>query len=174
LTKEPIAIVGAGSIGGAWAIVFARAGHPVRIYDIDQRRITAIPDEISKRVAALVLHELLPSVEDIMERISYGTDLAAAVVDVPYVQECVLESVDVKREVFTQIGRAARPNAVLASSTSMITCSQFAGELPGRTRCLVVHPGNPPYLLPVAELVPAPFTAPETVDRPGSYSPTPV
>jgi L-gulonate 3-dehydrogenase len=54
---------------------------------------------------------------------------------------------------------------VLASSSSFLPASAFAEGLPGAARCLVAHPGNPPYLLPVVELVPAPFTAEETVER---------
>ena len=82
-----------------------------------------------------------------------------------YVQECVVESVEVKRSVFAALDDAAPADAVLASSTSMIPCSGFASELRGRARCLVAHPGNPPYLLPVVELVPAPFTETAVVDR---------
>jgi 3-hydroxyacyl-CoA dehydrogenase len=76
-----------------------------------------------------------------------------------------VESLSVKRALFAELDRRTEPSVVLASSTSMIPCSQFAAGLPGRQRCLVVHPGNPPYLLPIAELAPAPFTAPQTVDR---------
>ena len=59
----------------------------------------------------------------------------------------------------------APPDTILASSSSAITASAIAAGLEGRGRCLVAHPGNPPYLLPVVELVPAPFTLAEVVDR---------
>lgn len=162
---ERIAIVGAGSIGGAWAVVFARAGLPVSVYDIDPARVAAAPDEIGGRIEALHRHGLVEQPQQIVDRISYRTDLTAAVADAGYVQECVLESVDVKREVFAALDAAAGPETVLASSTSMIAASRFAADLPGRARVLVVHPGNPPYLLPVAEVVPAPFTDPDTIKR---------
>ena len=58
-----------------------------------------------------------------------------------------------------------RPDTILASASSAIPASRFAGDLPGRGRCLVVHPGNPPYLIKVAEVVPAPFTEPDAVAR---------
>jgi L-gulonate 3-dehydrogenase len=54
---------------------------------------------------------------------------------------------------------------MLASSSSALTASSFAAELVGRARCLVVHPANPPHLLPVVEVVPAPFTSAEIVLR---------
>ncbi len=74
-------------------------------------------------------------------------------------------SLAVKQQLFTQFDALTGPDVVLASSTSMIPCSQWAAELAGRERCLVVHPGNPPYLLPIAELAPAPFTSDATVER---------
>lgn len=163
--SDRIAIVGAGSIGGAWAVVFARAGLPVSVYDIDPARIAAAPGEIRGCIETLRDHQLVPALDEIAERVSYGTDLATAVGEATYVQECVLESVDVKRQVFAELDAATGASTVLASSTSMIAASRFAADLPGRSRCLVVHPGNPPYLLPVAEVVPAPFTSPETVTR---------
>jgi 3-hydroxyacyl-CoA dehydrogenase len=75
------------------------------------------------------------------------------------------ESAELKRRLFAQFDAAAPTDAVLASSSSALPASRFAAELPGRARCLIAHPGNPPYLLRIVELVPAPFTAPQTVDR---------
>jgi L-gulonate 3-dehydrogenase len=73
--------------------------------------------------------------------------------------------VDVKPGVFAQLDRHARPDAVLASSTSAIPASRFTESLAGRARCLVAHPVNPPHLVPIVELCGAPWTAPETIDR---------
>ena len=105
------------------------------------------------------------SVEEVASRVAVATDLGQTVDGAIHVQECVLESVDLKRSVFAELDRICDPETVLASSSSMIPCSAFAAELLGRGRCLVVHPGNPPYLLPVAEVVPAPFTDAAVVQR---------
>ena len=61
-------------------------------------------------------------------------------------------------------GCSGGPNAVIASSASALLPSAFTESLAGRHRCLVVHPINPPYLVPAAEVVPAPWTSPETVE----------
>ena len=166
-SAEPktVAVVGAGSIGTAWAIVFARAGNAVRITDVSAERIAAVPREIDVRLGALTENGLLDEdLAAIGNRITVGTELAAAVAGVDYVQECVLESEDVKRALFGDLDALAPRDTVLASSSSMIAASRFAGVLAGRHRCLVVHPGNPPFLLPIAEVVPAPFTDPIVVD----------
>jgi L-gulonate 3-dehydrogenase len=161
-----VTVVGAGSIGVAWAIVFARAGHRVALYDVDPARVAAAGPEVESRLAELAEFGLVESgVADVLARVTVTGDLGAALDGTTYVQECVVESLPVKQELFADLDRRTGSGVVLASSTSMIPCSRFAGDLPGRDRCLVVHPGNPPYLLPVAELAPAPFTAPATVER---------
>ena len=82
-----------------------------------------------------------------------------------HVQENTPEKIEVKREVFARLDGAAPAEAILASSTSALLPSAFTEGLAGRHRCLVVHPINPPYLVPAAEVVPAPWTAPEVVER---------
>ncbi len=163
---SPVAIVGAGSIGTSWAIVHARAGHPVALYDPDPARRTAAVGEIADRLAALDAAGLLAEpVEVIAARVRTHDDLALAVSGAVHIQECAPERVELKRELFAALDRAADPEAVLASSSSAIAISATAGQLAGRARCLVVHPANPPHLLPVVELVPAPFTDPAVTER---------
>ena len=163
--REPVAVVGAGSIGVAWALVFARAGHRVTVHDVDEVRRSAVADEVGARVDQLVEHGLLEDPAGLLGLVSVSGSLAEAVAGAVHVQESVVESEPVKRELFAELDALAAPGTVLASSSSMMPVSRFAADLPGRARCLVVHPGNPPYLVPVAELVPAEFTAPETVER---------
>ena len=61
--------------------------------------------------------------------------------------------------------RAARANAIIASSSSGIPASAFTRDLKTRQRCLIAHPVNPPYLVPLVEICPAPWTDPEVVER---------
>jgi L-gulonate 3-dehydrogenase len=87
---------------------------------------------------------------------------------VVHVQENTPENLDIKIDRCSQRldGLVARPDAVLASSTSALLPSHLhRSGLTGRDRCLVVHPINPPYLIPAAEVVPAPWTTPEVVER---------
>jgi 3-hydroxyacyl-CoA dehydrogenase len=73
--------------------------------------------------------------------------------------------VEIKRKIFARLDASAGPDTVLASSTSAILPSQFTEGLAGRARCIVVHPLNPPYLIPAAEIVPAPWTDAGVVAR---------
>jgi L-gulonate 3-dehydrogenase len=154
-------IVGVGSIGVAFAVVFARAGWRVRLYDPDAARRDAAPAEVAQRLADLTHYELLDEAPGaIAARVEIVDTLDMAVADADLVQECAPERADIKRELFTQMDRAAPAHAILASASSFLPVSKFVDTtLPGHDRCLVAHPGNPPYLVPVIEIVPAPFTS---------------
>ncbi|MCG2620776.1 3-hydroxyacyl-CoA dehydrogenase [Arthrobacter sp. I2-34] len=162
---ETVALTGMGSIGVAFAVVFARAGFTVQATDPDAGRLGLVRDEVSVRLEQLARHGLLAEEPaEILARVRPVGSLADAVAGAALVQECAPERVDLKRGIFSQLDELAAPGTVLASSSSALTASAFAAQLPGRARVLVAHPGNPPYLLPVIELVPAPFTDPAAVD----------
>src|ERR1700689_3489490 len=99
-----IGIVGAGSIGVAWSLVFARAGFGVRLYDPDAGKTAAVPAELASRLAALAAEGLLAEpAADTGARVGVTDDLAAAVTGVSYVQECAPEGLPVKRALFAQL-----------------------------------------------------------------------
>jgi len=93
------------------------------------------------------------------------SDLGAALAGADHVQESAPEHLDVKKALFAELDRLAPKDSVLASSSSALLPSRFTEHLPGRHRCLVIHPINPPYLIPAAEIVPAPWTSREIVER---------
>lgn len=156
----PVAVVGAGSIGVAWAIVFARAGSPVVLYDPDAGRRELAGGELARRLAALSQAGLLDEVPAALSgRVTVTGDLASAVSRAAYVQECAPESLELKQELFGQLDGLAAAGVPLASSSSALAISTITAGLRGTGRCLVAHPGNPPYLLPIVELVPGPATS---------------
>ena len=164
--RPPVAVVGAGLIGRAWAIVFARGGHPVRLHDADARTMQDSLAYIAERLEELAGFGLLDDAPaDVLARIRCEPDLAAALRDVVMVQENIRETVEAKIAIFRQLDALAPPEAVLASSTSWLPASTFTEDLPGRSRCLVGHPTNPPYLVPLVELCPAPWTDPDVMAR---------
>jgi 3-hydroxyacyl-CoA dehydrogenase len=162
---EKIALVGGGLIGQAWAIVFARAGLDVMLYDAQAGALKQARDAIALRLEDLAGFGLVPEPRAVLGRIGYATGLAEALDGAAYVQESTPERVEVKREVFAELDRLAAPGAILASSTSGIPASRFTEHLSGRQRCLVAHPINPPFVTPLVELCPAPWTDPAVVDR---------
>jgi L-gulonate 3-dehydrogenase len=159
-----ITVLGAGLVGRGWAIVFARAGHHVRIFDLSVEKIADALQAIENNLADLASYRLVSNPDEIRGRITGTTDLADALQDVIWVQECVFEKVEVKREIFEAIDEKAPSDAKLASSTSTFPGSAFTSDLRGRHRCLVAHPINPPYLVPLVEIVPTPWTSPDTTE----------
>jgi 3-hydroxyacyl-CoA dehydrogenase len=160
-----VGLIGAGMIGRAWAIVFARAGHAVRLWDGSPGVVDDALAVIAARAGELAEAGLSAPPGEVLPRIEPVSTLAEAAAGADYLQENLPEEESLKRRFFAELDRLAPAEAVLASSTSAIPASAFTRDLPGRHRCLVAHPANPPYLIPVVELCPSPWTSPEVTAR---------
>ncbi len=159
-----VAIVGRGIIGSSWAVVFARAGVPVSIWDRqDQGR-----ERILEPVAA-ILDGLsgtpLAGDADTLTRISVDRDLAQSLDGADYVQESVSEDLALKRQILDAIEAKAQPTLVIGSSTSGLIPTTLAESMRHKERFLVVHPLTPPHLIPVTEIVPSRFTSEAVIAR---------
>ncbi len=159
-----VAMVGSGLIGRSWAIVFSSGGWDVALHDAAPGAAEAALGLVSEGLHQLAAQGLVADPRGAAARVRAAADLADALEGVSYVQESVAETVEAKRAVFAELDRLAPPDAILASSSSFIVASLFAENLQRRHRCLVAHPVNPPHLVPVVELVGAPWTAPETIE----------
>jgi 3-hydroxyacyl-CoA dehydrogenase len=166
-----VCIVGTGFIGRAWAISFARAGHEATLWDAAPSAPAAALAYIEGLLPDLAEHDLLngSTPAEIRARMHVATTLEQALAGAEHVQENTPEVVEMKREIFARLDALASPEAILASSTSAILPSKFTEQLKGRARCMVVHPINPPYLIPAAEVVPAPWTDPAAVERTAAF-----
>jgi len=164
-------IVGCGLVGRAWAISFARGGHEVALYDANRDAVKAALEFIDTALEELAGYDLLDgnTLADVRRRISVSGSLAEALDGSDHVQESTFEDLAVKKAVFAELDSLAEAQTVLASSSSAILPSLFTEDLTGRDRCLVVHPINPPYLVPAVEVVPAPWTRSEICDRVGRF-----
>lgn len=164
--KSTIAIIGAGSIGAAFSLVFATAGHEVRISEPSEEPRRSVRQRIADLLHDLAENKLCDQdAGQVLSRVHVCSEVGEAVNGADFVQECAPEDIDLKRKLFAELDVLAPKTAVLASSSSAITASEFAGELSGAHRCLVAHPGNPPFLIRVIEIVPAPFTSNDVTDR---------
>lgn len=160
-----VALVGAGLVGASWAIVFARAGCRVHLYDAEPTAIDRARHSIAEGLAALHRAGLLAEpVSQIEQRVTACLSLATAVDGAEYVQESIAESLELKRQLFARLDVETPREVILASSTSSFTTSALADGLSGRARCLVAHPVNPPHLVPYVEISGAPFTDASVVE----------
>lgn len=159
LQNRHVAVVGAGLVGAGWAIVFARAGATVRIFDASAQIAGNVLGFIARQLEDMKGFGLVDEPDAILARISVSASLAEAVQDAGYIQESILERVPEKRALMAQLEQVVASDAVIGSSTSGIGASRFTQGSPLAARTLVVHPVNPPHLVPVVELVPSPATA---------------
>jgi 3-hydroxyacyl-CoA dehydrogenase len=100
-----IAVVGSGLIGQAWAIVFARGGHNVKMWDGDPKAVTLAFSLIEKQIADLEAAGLITDPKALLSRISSSSTLEDVLTDVDYVQENLPERVDMKVEIFAKMDK---------------------------------------------------------------------
>lgn len=160
-----VAIIGTGLIGRAWAMIFARAGWTAVLSDPTPGAVETAIAACRTGLETLAAQGLCDDPQAAHGRIVAADSLAEAVEGAAHVQENGPEQLDVKRALFAALDRLAPPETALASSTSAIQCSLFTEDLPGRARCLVAHPVNPPHLIPVVELSGAPWTDETVIAR---------
>uniref|UniRef100_A0A1I7TKM5 Lambda-crystallin homolog n=1 Tax=Caenorhabditis tropicalis TaxID=1561998 RepID=A0A1I7TKM5_9PELO len=163
-----IAIVGSGLVGSSWATIFASSGYKVQMYDISEKQLQTALTLVEKNLRKLDEHGLQRgniSADAALLNVSTTTSLEEVMKGAIYVQESALEDVNFRIEFYKKLDSITEPNTILASSTSTIPASKFTEGLVNRERCLIVHPVNPPLFLPLTEIVPAPWTSQETIDK---------
>ena len=158
MAKARIAVLGAGLMGHGIAQVFALAGHDVSLYD----SVVANLDSAQARIAGNLKD--LGDDQSAVERVRPIADLAAAVRDADYVVEAVLEDLPVKRTLFAEVEKHVRPDAILASNTSVIPITRIMEGLRDRSLALGTHWWNPPYLVPLVEVIGTKWTSPAAID----------
>ncbi|MFZ1196217.1 MAG: 3-hydroxyacyl-CoA dehydrogenase family protein [Pseudolabrys sp.] len=158
MAKARIVVVGAGLMGHGIAQVFALAGHGVTIYDA----IVASLDTVKTRI--LTNLKDLGDDQKAVERVTPVSDLAQAVRDADYVVEAVLEDLPLKQKLFAEIESYVRPDTILASNTSVIPITRIMEGLKQRERALGTHWWNPPYLVPLVEVIETQWTSRPAID----------
>ena len=160
-----VACLGGGTIGFSWAVLFAQHGMRVKIHDVYEAVLSRANAELRDAYDTLVEAGVMTDADmsTALSRITTTTDLAEAVKDVDYVQESGPERYRIKREIYRELDRLARPEAILASSTSAMLMTEIQKATTHPERCVVAHPYNPPHIVPLVEIVPGEATSAETV-----------
>ncbi len=158
MAKARIAVIGAGLMGHGIAQVFALSGHDVSIHD----SVAANLDSVKPRILA----NLRGLGDDVaaVDRVQPTGDLAAAVHEADYVVEAVLEDLALKQRLFVEIERNVRPHTILASNTSVIPITKIMEGLRDRSRALGTHWWNPPYLVPLVEVIGTQWTSQQAIN----------
>ena len=162
---QTIAVVGAGLMGHGIAQEFGHAGYEVRLHDLNDEKLNRALANIRANLETLQRVGLLrqDEISPILENIHTGTELADMVSDADVVIEAVYEDLELKRSVFQELDQLSPPHTILTSNTSTLMPSLLAAATARPDRVLVTHYFNPPYLIPLVEIVPGPDTSDEVV-----------
>lgn len=165
-TAQKAAVIGGGVIGAGWAARFVLNGIDVALFDADPN--------IGARLDAVIAnarHARDKAGWPVKRQgaVSLAASVQAAVADADVVQESLPERLDLKQRVLAEISAAARPDALIASSTSGLLPSEMAAAMTGPERFIVAHPFNPVYLMPLVEIVGGDKTSADTLDKAAAF-----
>ncbi|XP_054729643.1 lambda-crystallin homolog [Anastrepha obliqua] len=167
-SKGKVGIVGSGLIGRSWSMLFASVGYQVVLYDSVPAQIENALKETEKELKSLESKGLLRGKLNASEQfalISGTTDIKEMVKGAIFIQECIPERLDWKQALYKQLDEIVDEQTILSSSTSTFLPSLFSKDLKHRSNIIVSHPVNPPYYVPLVEVVPAPWTKPEVMKK---------
>ncbi|MFK0154724.1 3-hydroxyacyl-CoA dehydrogenase family protein [Streptomyces sp. NPDC090493] len=156
---EPVTVIGAGLMGTAIAYVFSSAGHPVSVHDPDPKALARVAAECA-RIAGACGHDGAAPAD-----VRTVGDLPTAVSDAALVVEAAVEDLEVKQGIFRAVSAHAHAEAILASNTSAIPVRELARVVRCPERVVGTHFWNPPYAVPLVEVVQAPQTDLRVVER---------
>lgn len=162
-----ITSLGGGPIGGGWAAHFLARGYDVTLYlhDAAERAgVEAIVDTAWKSLTDL---GLAPGAS--RDKLRVVNDLVQAVEGAQFIQESAPENLTLKQALYAELGRLVSPDIVIGSSTSGLTMTEIQARCATPERCVIGHPFNPPYLLPLVEIVGGKLTDPAAVDWAGAF-----
>lgn len=152
---KTVAVLGCGLVGFSWAVVFARHGRAVHLYNRPSPSLVSVRDRVREALEFLCAEHVIAAdeVDAALSRVRVFDDLAAAVGGADYVQEAVAEDLALKQRIFAEVAELAGPDVVIGSSCSGLRRADIVRDVKDHPeRCLVVHPANPPHLIPFVEI----------------------
>ena len=164
---ERVAVIGSGMMGAGVAQVFAAAGHRVALQDLFPEALERAPRTIRRNLRLLAEHSLFAAdgVDAAVARVRTTTDLAAAAEGADFVIECVFEDLPLKQDVFERLDRTCPPETILCTNTSVMSIAEIGARTRHKERVVGTHFWNPPYLIPLVEVVRTEQVDPEVVER---------
>ena len=160
-----IAVIGAGLMGHGIAQEFASAGYHVRLHDVTDEHLQTARTQIEKNLGVLAENAIIEkgSIPSTLQRIQTATELATVAENADFVVEAVTENLPLKQQIFEELDAICPPHTILASNTTALMPSQIGINAKRKDKILNTHYFNPPYLIPLVELIRSPDTSDETV-----------
>jgi 3-hydroxybutyryl-CoA dehydrogenase len=163
---QNIAVIGAGLMGHGLAQIFASNGYPVTLMDIEQERLDKAIENIRSNLTLMAERGIGQSeeIEPAIAKVETTTDLKQAAAGAHFVVEAVLENLELKQDIFKDLDRICSGETILATNTSVISITEIAQKAKERGRILGTHFWNPPYLIPLVEVIRGEDTSEEAME----------
>jgi 3-hydroxybutyryl-CoA dehydrogenase len=163
---QRVAVIGAGLMGHGIAQIFAAKGFEVLLTDLDEDILAKAVGSIRANLTLLAENGIGESdeIDGAVKRIRTTVDFNEAAKGADLVIEAVAEKLDLKQDLFRRLDEICPSDTILATNTSVISITEIASKSHGRNRIVGTHFWNPPYLIPLVEVVPGADTAAEVVD----------
>ena len=160
-----IAVIGAGLMGHGIAQEFASAGYHVRLHDVTDAHLQTAYTQIEKNLKVLAENSIIEeeNISTTLQRIQTATELTTVAENADFVVEAVTENLPLKQQIFEELDAICPPHTILASNTTALMPSQIGVNAKRKDKILNTHYFNPPYLIPLVELIRSPDTSDETV-----------
>ena len=161
-----IAVIGAGLMGHGIAQEFASAGYRVRLHDVTNEQLEIARTQIEQNLNLLASNAIIQedAISQTLHRIQTSTELEVVAENADFVVEAVTENLPLKQQIFSQLDAICPPHTILASNTTALMPSQIGVNAERKDQILNTHYFNPPYLIPLVELIRSPDTSDETVE----------
>ncbi len=152
-------------MGHGIAQEFACAGYSVHLHDITEELLNSAYVQIGKNLSMLAEKSVIEetSIPETMHRVHTTTELSAAAETADFVIEAVTENLTLKQKIFKELDSLCQPHTILASNTTALMPSQIGAKTKRADKILNTHYFNPPYLIPLVELIRSPETSDNTV-----------
>jgi 3-hydroxybutyryl-CoA dehydrogenase len=163
---ETIAVIGAGMMGPGIAQVFAAHGHPVEVHGRTAGKIATVKDRVRANLTRMADYDLVESsdISTILDRIAVTTELSQALRRADVVIEAITEDLGMKQELFGELDRLCPAHTILCSNTSVMSITEIGAKAKRRDRIVGTHFYQPPFLVPLVEVVRTEFTTPVHFD----------
>ncbi len=162
---KQVVVIGAGTMGSGIAQVFAQAGFPTRLFDVQEAAVEkagkSIGQNLSKAVELGKLNE--SQKEEILARLDFTTDFSSLKGD--FIIEAILEKLDIKIDLFQRLAQQNSSSTILATNTSSIPITRIAAGVPHPERVVGVHFFNPAHLMKLVEIICGAQTDPQLAQR---------
>jgi 3-hydroxyacyl-CoA dehydrogenase len=167
MEQKTLAVIGSGVIGAGWAANFAYRGHQVKVYDVVEEALASARERVTKNLNTLARYGIIQETDipAIEANLTYSTDIRQTLEGVYLIMESGPDKIPIKQSILADVDKYAPADALFLSSTSGLSITAIAEQSQHPERCMVGHPLNPPYLIPLVELCKGQKTSQECIDR---------